>query len=356
MKNKRVFVLYTVTNKINQSVFLFYQRNKNINSKYFSTNDALFKDIKIYGINNFIKNNIAVFNTRNEVLINFRKTLVEMRKNNISLYNDMCYYGFVYLTTELQTNKKYIGQHRITGDPKIDNKYFGSGTIIGRILKSTPKTHEYFSREILAYADNSDELNIKERELIKQYNAMEDPMFYNIAQGGDWGDVWTGKSDKEKNIFRNIIAESNRHRKRDTSKISGANNPAFGRHWYKDILNHKQYYLFEDDPLIKQLNLIRGMFRTKEHNEKISAAHKGKTKNYVVYGKGKIIVNNGISDMYIEPEKLSEYLEKGYFKGGVSRSTKGCIHMNDGIKNYIVHPDQVEQYKSNGYLFGWIKH
>lgn len=88
------------------------------------------------------------------------------------------YYGYVYLTTNLINNKKYIGQHR--GEP--NDSYFGSGIYIKQAIKKYGK--ENFKKEILCYADSQEELNKLEIEFITLHNAVEDEMYYNIALGG----------------------------------------------------------------------------------------------------------------------------------------------------------------------------
>lgn len=169
---------------------------------------------------------------------------------------------------------------------------------------------------------SEDELNKRERFWIEKYNAVESPDFYNIAEGGDFGDTWTARSDYGKRKFRKRIAESNRTRKRDGSKISGKLNPAFGRHWYKNVETKQVYFLKPDDPLIKDQGLVPGTFRTKVHNLKIGNAHRGKKKTYVVYLKGKKCVNDGKTNKYVPPEEVEKYLSMG-FKPGNTRKGRG---------------------------------
>lgn len=91
---------------------------------------------------------------------------------------------FIYLTTNLVTNEKYIGKHY--GD--LNDNYLGSGTILLRAIKKYGK--ENFEREILYISQDAEENNIKEKEFIKVFNAVNDRTFYNIAAGGDGGDIF----------------------------------------------------------------------------------------------------------------------------------------------------------------------
>jgi len=43
------------------------------------------------------------------------------------------YYGYIYVTIDQKENKVYVGQKK--GDPEKSLSYFGSGTIIKRIIK-----------------------------------------------------------------------------------------------------------------------------------------------------------------------------------------------------------------------------
>lgn len=91
---------------------------------------------------------------------------------------------YIYLTTNLVNNKKYIGQHK--GKP--DDNYFGSGTTIMKALKKYGK--ENFKKDILCFCETREEADKKEREYIKLYNAVEDKMFYNNQEGGKSADGW----------------------------------------------------------------------------------------------------------------------------------------------------------------------
>lgn len=315
MSNK-VYQVYTITNIKNGKVFISNTNNKvNPETNFFTTNKALYDDLMIFDKTDFIKTVIATANTRNECKQKFREILKEFRSKNIQLYNDMCIYGFVYLTTYTKTGQKYIGQRRITGNSKKDNEYFGSGNIIRNIIKKYGK--KYLTRKILQECNSEDELNNAERYWIKKYNAVEDDLFFNIAEGGNFGDTWSGRSEEDKKKFSERIRQSNKTRKLNPENYKGNKNPAFGRHWYKDEVNHQQYYLHENDPLISQLNLKRGMYRTQEHNEKIGKALKGKKKNYICPATGKRWMYSPTEnkEIFISKNECEHYLNNGYEYG-----------------------------------------
>ena len=53
--------------------------------------------------------------------------------------------GYIYLTTNLVNNKKYIGQHRSS---TFDPSYLGSGTLFVKALKKYGKK-KFFTRNTL---------------------------------------------------------------------------------------------------------------------------------------------------------------------------------------------------------------
>ena len=96
--------------------------------------------------------------------------------------------GFIYETTNLVTGMKYIGQHTRYGsieDPD-DSWYLGSGTLLREAISSYGEVN--FSRVILEECDSRETLNAAEIRWIRERNAIADPTYYNIAEGG--GGSW----------------------------------------------------------------------------------------------------------------------------------------------------------------------
>ena len=88
-------------------------------------------------------------------------------------------YGYIYLTTNIVNNKKYIGQHR---GNKFDPMYKGSGKLLEKAIRKYDK--ENFTTIILEECFSEDELNQKEKQYIDVYNAVNDDLYYNLASGG----------------------------------------------------------------------------------------------------------------------------------------------------------------------------
>lgn len=116
--------------------------------------------------------------------------------------------GYIYLTTNLINNKMYIGKHE---RQKYDSKYYGSGKILQKAIEKYGI--ENFKNEILYEANSTEELNIYEKKYIMEYREkFGKNNLYNIANGGDGGDTFSGKSDKEKEDFVKRMTEINKER------------------------------------------------------------------------------------------------------------------------------------------------
>jgi hypothetical protein len=91
-------------------------------------------------------------------------------------------FGYIYLTENVITGKKYIGQKRGNFCPM----YKGSGVYLKEALNLYGK--ENFIVSLIEEAKDVIELNDKERYWISYYNAAESDDFYNLSTGGDcWG-------------------------------------------------------------------------------------------------------------------------------------------------------------------------
>ena len=127
-------------------------------------------------------------------------------------------YGFIYCTTNLVNGRKYIGQHKYCG--KIDKYYLGSGVALANAIKKYGR--ENFKREIICECFSLEELNEKEVYYINLYDAINNPDYYNIAQGGNggFGNFWWQTATEEQ------IKKANEKR---SEKMSGGNNPFYGK-------------------------------------------------------------------------------------------------------------------------------
>jgi hypothetical protein len=82
-------------------------------------------------------------------------------------------FGFVYETTNVVTQKKYIGSHI---GPSEDI-YLGSGTSLLQDIETYGK--DKFERKILSYASGLGELRELEKAYLTKVDAKNNPMYYN---------------------------------------------------------------------------------------------------------------------------------------------------------------------------------
>lgn len=158
----------------------------------------------------------------------------------------MIMYGYIYLTTNLINNKKYIGRHKTQ---VFDNYYKGSGHIIKEAIKKYGR--ENFKCEVLEWCETLEAAHEREHYWVKHFNAVEDPTFYNLTEGG-CGPLEVPEDVKERlrKAFTGDLNPAKRPevRKKISEGKHGKKNPMYGKHPKHTI----------------------------EHNKKISQANKGK--------------------------------------------------------------------------------
>lgn len=184
-------------------------------------------------------------------------------------------YGYVYITTNLINNKRYIGQHR---SDKFDTKYKGSGTLITQAFKKYG--FENFRTTILEWFDSPEELNEGEKRYIKEYEADTSDSFYNITRGGDGHscEPWNKGLKKAQPLTDKMI----------DSLDKGRHLPASEKLKQK-LRNRKDLVEYTD-----------------EYRNKLSQAQKHNR-----------TVNDGVKNYIIKDYELDEYLNKGFIRGRI---------------------------------------
>lgn len=191
-------------------------------------------------------------------------------------------FGFIYITTNIANNKRYVGKCTHENPIKeFGNVYLGSGVIIKYAIKKWGRSN--FKREILQVCQNEDELNIAEEMWIDKLLPE-----YNIESGG-----WGGISNRLKTYWARFTPEerkSLRNWGRKTSVV-GENNPMYGK---------------STSEIVKKVWDIRGIDYKSKFGEKISKSKKGKysKQNNPMFGRSAIKeqnlkwYNNGIEVKY----------------------------------------------------------
>lgn len=114
---------------------------------------------------------------------------------------------YIYKITNLINGKTYIGQHKYK---TLDDNYMGSGKVLWRAYEKYGI--ENFKKEILVFnIVRKDFINLLEKEYIKFYRSLGQAE-YNIADGGEGGDLLKYASEKKKNERRKKISEGTKGR------------------------------------------------------------------------------------------------------------------------------------------------
>lgn len=107
---------------------------------------------------------------------------------------------YIYKTTNILTDKFYVGKRVYR--KKDDDWYLGSGIYLKRAIEKYGR--ENFKKEILEWCNSIEELNQKEIFWIKQLNSTNIEIGYNIALGGQGGNLGEESCKKISNKLKGI--------------------------------------------------------------------------------------------------------------------------------------------------------
>jgi hypothetical protein len=136
---------------------------------------------------------------------------------------------FIYKITNKQNSKIYVGKCQ-----KKNSEYFGSGILIQRAVKKYG--YENFIKEYICKCNSKIQLNKKERYWIRHLDSIS-PKGYNIALGGDGGDLITNHPDKV--LISQKISKSLKNRTYDD--IYGDEAEKYRNLRSKECKNHKKF-------------------------------------------------------------------------------------------------------------------
>lgn len=188
-------------------------------------------------------------------------------------------YGYIYITTNLINNKKYIGQHK---SKTYDKNYYGSGKLLKRAIKKYGKQN--FTNDVLEWCYSRDELAEKEKYWIDFFNAVNDELWYNILQGG-YGVQLFGNDNP---FYGKHHTEETKKKISDSlkGKFAGQNNPMYGVHLIvsdetkqKQSIAHKGKLMGKDNPMYGKPSPMKGKKQSEESRKKNSISHIGKHPN-----------------------------------------------------------------------------
>lgn len=199
-------------------------------------------------------------------------------------------YGFIYITTNLINGRKYIGQKKIDDHGKW-RKYLGSGIAFKQAVKKYGV--ENFKREIIAVANDAEELNQLEKKYTIDMDCLNDRSFYNLVLGG--GTV-TGLKFSEKTIQRLRELASGENNYFYGKRYIGDLNPFYGRkhtiasrtrmsrsHKGQEPWNKGKTGIYSTESIQKMINAKKGAPLSENHKKAIREAQTGE--NHPMYGK-----------------------------------------------------------------------
>ena len=246
---------------------------------------------------------------------------------------------YIYLTINNINGMKYIGKHY----GELDDTYLGSGKLLKQDILKYGK--ENFTKSILYVSENDLENSEKEKQYIALYNAISNPLFYNIHEGGSGGNTIAGYSLEEKEALRRKLSEINR----------GKNNGMYGKHhteqtkaflsyWAEFERDNSPYRTKEFRQKMSQItsgsnNGMYGKKHTEESKQKMSINSKGKTtgEKNGMYGKsGNNALNGKRIEMYDENWNLVQIFNA---KTAVLQflGMKGHTQLDKAIKNQTLY-------------------
>ncbi len=270
-------------------------------------------------------------------------------------------YGYVYITTNLINNKIYIGQHK---SETFDSEYIGSGKYLKNAVNKYGRNN--FSVEVIEWAENKYILNLLEKRWIRFYRKRNYVM-YNIADGGEGGDVFSGLSDTDKkkrneklrknSYFSTVSGEESKEmhkRAWKTRRLNG--NDKFSAEYRQKLSIAHNGHKVSDDTKKKLSDANRGKKLTDEHKKKIQASNVGKHSMSAENRKkmsecAKLRV--GKTNPFYGKHHSADTKEKiGSFNKGRFRNK---IWINNGVINKRVDRNDLENYLLNGFTKGRIK-
>ena len=239
-------------------------------------------------------------------------------------------FGYIYKCTHPYTGKIYIGKRE---SEKVDLTYYGSGKKWVESISNVDTS--LIDREILAWGSSRKELNELEIRYIREYDATNPDVGYNIHRGGQGGNslndfqLWSQLHKGVRNgRYGMIVSEETR------KKIGDANR---GK-------------VRTEEAKLRISLALKGIKRSEEQKRKISEAQKGSSHNISEDGLRKlreanarnigcIVYNNGKKDIRV---RCGQVVPEGFVKGSVRKSVKTERNNVKGRRWY--HNDHQEVY------------
>lgn len=298
-------------------------------------------------------------------------------------------YGYVYLTTNLVNGKRYVGQKK--SDVFLYEKYLGSGKSLKLAVEKYGK--ENFKVELIEWCESKEQLDDREKYWINYYNACKSRNFYNIAIGGEGGDITLGYTEDEYKLFcekskssKNVLVHkgnleskieqcdlelylsngwemgiSDLHRQNMSKSRVGIKHKPHSEETKRKIGESQKGKIISEESRRKMSEKQRGKIISQETKEKLSKSMSGK--GNPMYGKHHTEeTKKRISEVRKEKYRNGEYVISEETRRKMSESHKGITKGKDSLKgkicitkdftNKYIYPNELEYYESLGYRRG----
>lgn len=289
-------------------------------------------------------------------------------------------YGYIYETTNLVNGKKYIGQKK--SEVFLAEKYLGSGKILRQAVKKYGV--DKFKVKLVEKCDSQEELDEKEKYYIsKLSNNYPINMIYNIASGGNSGNLRKFYTEEQYNEWKYKISKSKKGQKpwnaghknafSDTArikmsmahkgkklsdehkrKISNSNKISQNRVANIQANSKRTKELWQDlNFRNKVINSIKNTYSNKEIREKLSMAHRGKKLSDEHKRKiSNTLLENG---SWIKGKHHTKETRDKISKASKGRAPycKDRIAINDGVKRKYVNKEDLQMYLDKGFKIGY---
>ena len=263
----------------------------------------------------------------------------------------------IYQITNNLNGKIYIGKHKTNN---LDDDYFGSGKFLKRAQKKYGL--ENFTKTILFYLQNEDEMNLLEKMVVTKEVCDRDDV-YNINTGGDGGWNYVNLSSD----FR--LGSEQRRESFHVAGGKASQKVAYDK-FNMSLTAHNIQQMTDDqyDAWINSISASLKKFRennpdafSNEKNPMFGKHHSDKTKqllsenlsgeNNGSYGKHWYKnPNSSECKMFFEGEQPEGWILGMYQSGNQSSSTKGKIKLvsSDFSKSIFVYPDDADELTESG--------
>ena len=142
---------------------------------------------------------------------------------------------YIYKTTNLLNGKFYVGKSSFKNNC-LDYWYLGSGVLIKKSIKKYGRGN--FKKEIIEWCSSFEESNEREKYWIKELDALNLKIAYNIATGGDGGSLGAEvnrrisealKGRKHTEEFKQFLSKINKGKKLSKEHIEALRKANLGR-------------------------------------------------------------------------------------------------------------------------------